>query len=62
MPVIRCPIEECECWTPDVYSVVAAALLTTHATVHASSHPVVPMAKAEKVKRPCISSAGTMED
>ena len=43
-------------------SVVAAALLTTHATVHASSHPVVPTAKAEKVKRPCISSAGTTED
>ena len=25
-------------------------------------HPVVPVAKAEKVKRPCISYAGTTED
>ena len=59
MPVIQCPIEGCEYETPDVDPVVAAALITTHATVHASHHPT---AKAEKVKRPCISSAGTTED
>ena len=41
---------------------VAAALITTHANVHAVPHPVVPAAKAEKVKRPCISSAGTTEE
>ena len=41
---------------------VAAALITTHASVHAVPHPVAPAAKAEKVKRPCISSAGTTEE
>ena len=62
MPVIQCPIEGCEYQTPDVDPVVAAALITTHATVHTTPHPNVPAAKAEKVKRPCISSAGTTED
>ena len=41
---------------------LAAALITTHATVHTAPHPVPPVAKAEKVKRPSISSAGTTED
>ena len=62
MPVVRCPIEDCEYQTPDVDPVVAAALITTHATVHASPHLATPVAKAEKVKRPCISSSGTTED
>ncbi len=62
MPVVQYPIEGCEYQTPDVDPVVAAALITTHATVHALPHPVVPAAKAEKVKRPCILSAGTTED
>ena len=42
--------------------VVAAALITTHTTVHGLPHSTAPVAKAEKVKRPCISSAGTTED
>ena len=62
MPVVQCPIEGCEYQTPDVDPVVAAALITTHATVHALPHPVVPAAKAEKVKRPCVLSAGTTKD
>ena len=62
MSVIRCSIKECEYRTPDVDSVVAEALLTTHATVHASSHSVMPTAKAQKVKCPCIWSAGTTKD
>ena len=62
MPVVRCPIEDCEYQTPDVDPVVAAALITTHDTVHASPHLATPVAKAEKVKRPCISSSGTTED
>ena len=41
---------------------VAAALITTHATAHGLPHSATPVAKAEKVKRPCISSAGTTED
>ena len=62
MPVVRCPIEDCEYQTPDVDPVVAAALITTHTTVHASPHLAMPVAKAKKVKRPCISSSGTTED
>ena len=61
MPVVRCPIESCEYDTPDVDPVLAAALITTHATIHAAPHPVPPVAKAEKVKWPSISSAGTRE-
>ena len=41
---------------------VAAALLTTHATVHQASGGVAPAARTEKVKRPSISSAGTTEE
>ena len=62
MPVVRCPIEDCGYRTPDVDPVVAAALITTHATAHGLPHSATPVAKAEKVKRPCISSAGTTED
>ena len=62
MPVVRCPIEDCEYQTLDVDPMVAAALITTHATAHVLPHSIVPAAKAEKVKRPCISSAGTTED
>ena len=62
MPAIRCPIESCVYQTPDVDPVVAAALITTHASVHVVPHPVAPAAKVEKVKRPCISSAGTTEE
>ncbi len=56
MPAIRCPIEDCEYQTPDVESVVAAALITAHAISHQAS------AHVEKVKRPTISSAGTTQD
>ena len=41
---------------------LAAALLTTHATTHGSPHSATPIARAEKVKRPSVSSAGTTED
>ena len=47
---------------PGVDPVVAAAFITTHSTVHALPHSAVPVAKAEKVKHSCISSAGTTED
>jgi len=60
MPVVECPIQGCEYRTPDVDPVVAAALITAHATTHSMPHPVV--AKVEKVKRPSISSGGTTED
>ena len=57
MPVVHCPIEDCKYQMPDEDPLVAAALITTH-----SPHSVAPAPKAEKVKRPCISSAGTTED
>ena len=41
---------------------MVAALITTHATIHALPHSAAPVTKAKKVKCPCISSAGTMED
>ena len=47
---------------PDMDPMVAAALITTHTTIHASPHSVMPVAKAENVKHLCISSAGTTED
>ena len=34
MPVIDCPIADCEYATPDVDAIVAAALITTHAIIH----------------------------
>lgn len=61
MPVIGCPVQGCEYRTPDVEAVVAAALITAHATSHqTSSGPT--QARVEKVKRPSVSSAGTTED
>ena len=62
MPVVRCPIEGCEYETPDVEPVVAAALITTHATSHQASSQPPQVARVEKVKRPNVSSAGTTED
>ena len=59
MPVIQCPIEDCEYETPDVESVVAAALITAHATSHQARNG---SAHVEKVKRPTVSSAGTTQD
>ena len=43
-------------------SVIAAALITTHATSHNTLSQWTQTARAEKVKRPSISSAGTTED
>ena len=40
MPVVKFPIEGCEYEIPDVDPVIAAALITTHATSHqAPSQP-----------------------
>ena len=62
MPEIACPIEGCPYKTPDVEGVVAAALITTHATTHTSHAVDGTSAKVEKIKRPTISSAGTSEE
>ena len=62
MPVVKCPIEGCGYETPDVDAVIAAALITTHATSHQAPSQPTQAARVEKVKRPSISSAGTTED
>jgi len=54
MPTIECPIEGCKYRIPDVDPVVAVALITTHTTTHAIPQPVPTVAKAEKVKHPCM--------
>ena len=61
--MIQCPIEGCPYETPDVEPVVAAALITTHATSHrAPNDGPAQAARVEKVKRPSISLAGTTEE
>ena len=62
MPAIQCPIEGCEYKTPNVEPVIAAALITAHATSHRTPSGPTQTARAEKVKRPSVSSAGTTED
>ena len=62
MPTVQCPIEGCEYATPDVEPVIAAALITTHATSHQTPSGPTQTARVEKVKRPSVSSAGTTED
>ena len=65
MPTVRCPIDGCTYETPDVDPVIAAALITTHATTHQSPGGIPaapPTARPEKVRRPQISPAGTTED
>ena len=62
MPVVRCPKEDCRYKTPDKELVVRAALIKAHAISHQVPSGPTQMARAEKVKRPCISSAGTTED
>ena len=51
MPVIDCPIADCEYATPDVDAIVAAALITTHAIIHNATASPAAIAKVEKVKR-----------
>lgn len=64
MPSVDCPIPGCTYTTPDLDAVIVAALLNTHATIHAAPTPHVAGAavRVERVKRPTISSAGTSED
>jgi len=57
---VNCPIAGCEYSTPEVEAVLAAALITAHATTHSATTLVA--SKVEQVKRPAISSAGTSEE
>lgn len=61
MPIVECPVEGCEYRTPDVGEVLAAALITAHTATHPTQGPP-PSVRAEKVRRPDLSSAGTTED
>ena len=63
MPVVSCPIAECTYATPDTDPVIVAALITAHATSHATPPTSAgPVARVDKVKRPTISPAGSTED
>lgn len=63
MPVIKCPIPDCDFETSDLDAAIVAALLTTHALVHTTTPASTTSCnKVEKVKRPTISPAGTSED
>ena len=48
MPVIDCPIADCEYATPDVDAIVEAALITTHATIHNTAASTAAIAKGWK--------------
>ena len=60
--MVKCPRVGCLYETPDTETVVAAALITAHATEHNSSGAGAATARVEEVRRPCVSSAGTSED
>ena len=62
MPSVKCAIETCTYQTPDLDNSIVAILLTTHATTHSASTPAGATPKVESVKRPTITSAGTIED
>ena len=62
MPVVKCPIVGCPYETPDTEAVVAAALITGHATAHSVSGASAATTRVEKMKRLTISPAGTSED
>ena len=64
MPVIRCPIADCEYATDDVEPAIAAALLVIHNNVHVSTTPAATtnnQQRAPKIERPRKSS-GSSED
>ena len=64
MPVIRCPIADCEYATDDVEPAIAAALLVIHNNVHVSTTPAATtnnQQRAPKIERPRISSGSSEE-
>ena len=60
MPVIKCPVPNCQYQTEDVETSLVVALLNLHASTHTSQSS--PTAPVEKVKRPTVKSARTSED
>ena len=64
MPVIRCPIADCEYATDDVEPAIAAALLVIHNNVYVSTTPAATtnnQQRAPKIERPRISSGSSEE-
>ena len=61
MPIISCPILNCQFATGDVDSDLANTLLKLHARDH-NDPPSSNAAKVERVKRPNVKSAGSSED
>jgi len=59
MPQVKCPFPSCDYETADLDAAIVAALITTHSIIHNNAPTPV---KAEKVRRPTTSSAGTSED
>jgi len=56
MPQVKCPFPLYDYETDDLDAAIVAALITTHSIIHNIA------VKAEKVRRPATSSAGTSED
>ena len=62
MPVINCPIADCDYSTDDVEASVAAALLTIHNNVHSNNlSTAAPKQKPPKIQRPTISRGASEE-
>ena len=70
MPAFRCPFPNCNFATADISEGLASTMLTIHASgAHAPTPTPAPptrdaaqQSRAEKVRRPTISAAGTGED
>ena len=62
MPIIQCPIVDCDYVTDDVDASIAAALLIVHNSSHmAATRPAITKQKPPKINRPCISRDSSEE-
>ena len=62
MPIIQCPIVDCDYVTDDVDASIAAALLIVHNSSHmAATRPAMTKQKPPKINRPCISRDSSEE-
>ena len=59
MPVVHCPIPNCNYETADLSDAIVAALITAHCTIHSAAGVTH---RVEKVKRPTIKAAGSSEE
>ncbi|VDI02176.1 Hypothetical predicted protein [Mytilus galloprovincialis] len=54
MPVVKCPVPDCQYETDDLDAVMVSALLKTHATVHSAAAGAIVSVKVETVKRQTV--------